>query len=465
MPRIVIVGGGISGLALAYFLEQRLPSAEVVLLEKNAALGGTIQTQERDGFRVEAGPNGFLDNKSALLSLCRQVGVDNRLIAASDAAGKNRFVFLKDRLRLLPGGLWPFLKSDLLSWSAKFSLLTERFRSRKTDDSDESIHDFACRRVGGEVADTLADAFVTGIYAGDPKLLSVQATLPRIAAMEREHGSVVRGMGYARRQRQKEAKARGEPPGRASGRMWSFAPGLGVLIATLRQRLRAKIDTQVSTRSVRRQVDGTWLVRADGQDRWQAEAVVLACPAYEQAALLADQDPALAESVNAIPYNRVAVVALGYRATDVPHRIDGFGYLSPQNQRRDVLGVQWCSSIFPDRALPGTVLLRAMCGGWHRAEIVDWSDDQLLRAVREEMRQTMGITAEPIFHQIIRWTKAIPQYLVGHLDRVTSIEQRAATFPGLFLSGNCYRGVALNDCVERAEVTANKVAEYCGRQP
>jgi len=216
----------------------------------------------------------------------------------------------------------------------------------------------------------------------------------------------------------------------------------------------------VATRAVRRLSDGRWRIEAEGRDGWDADAVALTCPAYQQATLLADEDSALAERIDGIPYNRVAVVALGFRAADVRHRLDGFGYLSPQRQRRDVLGVQWCSSIFPDRAPPGLVLLRAMCGGWHRGEVVDWDETRLLHAMRDELAQSMAIHAAPVFHHVVRWPKAIPQYLVGHLDRVAAIDEGVARHPGLFLGGNAYRGVALNDCVEQAELLAGRIAGY-----
>ena len=199
MTRIVIVGGGVSGLTLAYRLEQRLPAAEVVVLEQQPRLGGKVATLHRDGFRVEAGPNGFLDTNPATLDLCRELGLGDRLTAASEAAGRNRFLLLNGRLRKLPGSLWSFLTSDVLSWRGKLNLLAERFRPPRRDDADESIDAFARRRAGREVAETLADAFVTGIHAGDPTLLSVRAAFPRLAAMEREHGSVTKGFAAARR--------------------------------------------------------------------------------------------------------------------------------------------------------------------------------------------------------------------------------------------------------------------------
>lgn len=459
--RIVIVGGGISGLALAWRLEQRLPAAEVLVLEQQGRLGGTIGTGQREGFRVERGPNGFLDNSPATGDLCRELGLGDRLVPASEAARRHRYLFLKGRLRKLPGGMLSFLFSGLLSWRAKLGLLLERYQPLRSAGEDESIDAFARRRAGAEVAETLADAFVTGIHAGDPALLSAEAALPRLVRLEREYGSVMRGMIQSRKQKRAEAIARGQPPP-GPLRMWSFPEGLNLLIDTLGGRLRTPPRTGAGVNRLVRlgETGPRWEVQGDGEQRWQADAVVLTCPGPRQAEILAGLDGELARRVGEIAYNRVAVVALGYQAGDVPHRLDGFGYLSPQRSRRDVLGVQWCSSIYPGRAPAGRVLLRAMCGGWQRGEMVDWDNAELVRAVRAELRQSMGIQAEPVFQEVVRWKPAIPQYHLGHLQRVAGIEERVARHPGLFLGGNCYRGVAMNDCVEQAGVLAERVSRF-----
>ncbi len=460
MPSVVIVGGGLSGLSLAYRLQQAAPHVEVTVLEKDGRPGGKIHTEARDGFRVEWGPNGFLDVKPTTAALCRDLGLGERLIAASKAAAQNRYLFLRGRLQRLPNSLGSFLRTRVLSWRGKWGLLTERFRAPRRDGGDESIDAFARRRAGDEVADVLADAFVTGIHAGDPRLLSLRATFPRFAELEERHGSLMRGFAAVAKERRAEAKARGEVYQRP-GKMWSFREGLQVLIDGLRAGLRSPPVLGASARRLERRTDGpAWAVRGEGQDRWDADAVVLACPAYEQAALLADLDGELAEWVSGIAYNRVAVVALGYRREDVPFPLDGFGFLVPQRDRRDVLGVQWCSSIFPDRAPPGLVLLRAMCGGWARAEMVGWDDSRLLAAVRAELRAAMGVAAEPAFHRVVRWEKAIPQYHLGHPERVARIEERARRHPGLFLGGNAYRGMAMNDCTERAAALAAEVGRF-----
>ncbi|MCS6852778.1 MAG: protoporphyrinogen oxidase, partial [Gemmataceae bacterium] len=387
MAQVVVVGGGISGLAFAYRLRQRLETAHVTILEQNTRLGGTVWTERRDGFQVEAGPNGFLDSKPTTLQLCRDLELEGQLVPASEAASRNRYLFLGGRLRRLPTGLGDFFRSDLLSWRGKLRLLLERFQPRRRGDDDESIDAFARRRAGGEVAEVLADALVTGIHAGDPQLLSLAACFPRVAALEAEHGSILKGMAVAARQRRREAQARGVPDQRP-GRLWSLRSGLRSLVEALHDRLRASVCLGVRVRRIERQDTG-WRVCGDGNDRWDADGVVLACPAYQQAAMVADLDGELAEEIGRIAYNRIAVVAVGFRAADLPRPLEGFGYIAPQRSRRDVLGVQWCSSTFPDRAPPGCVLLRAMLGGWHRAEVVDWDDVRLLAAVRADLRQAL----------------------------------------------------------------------------
>jgi oxygen-dependent protoporphyrinogen oxidase len=456
--RVVIVGGGISGLALAYRLRQAQPDADVTVLEAANRPGGNIWTDRADGFQLETGPNGFLDNNPATVRLCHDLGLADRLIPASEASARNRYLFLDGKLHALPAGLGAFVRSGLLSVPAKIRLVMESWWPRNRPAGDESVAAMARRRGGRAAAEVFADALVTGIHGGDPELLSARAAFPRVDRMEAESGSVVRGMSREAKRKRAEAKDRGEPPPQRQ-RMWSFRGGLRVLIEALRDNLASPPVCGVTVRSVRRDGAG-WRVAGDGRDAWDADAVVLACPAREQAELLADTDSKLAEDVAGIAYCGIAVVALGYRAGDAKGPTDGFGYIAPQRTRRDLLGVQWCSSIFPDRAPPGTVLWRALCGGWNRPDQLSWSDERLFDAVRAELRLAQGVTAEPVFRRVIRWPRAIPQYHIGHLDRVARIESAAARHPGLFLAGNAYHGIAVNDCTEQAEVLARCVAAF-----
>jgi oxygen-dependent protoporphyrinogen oxidase len=458
MPSIVIVGAGISGLAVAFRLQQLAPAATIAVLEEADRPGGTTWTVQEDGFQLETGPNGFLDTKPTTKALCHDTGLDAELVAASEAAARNRYLLLGGRLRPLPSGPGSLLRSDLLGWRGKLSLLWERFRRAAQPTGDESIDAFVRRRAGAEAAAVLADALVTGIYAGDPALLSLRACFPRLAQFENEHGSVIKGFMRAARQRRADAAARGEPyqPG---SRLWSLRGGMRCLVETLAASLRQAPQFGIRVRRLHRQ-GTTWHVDAEGQDHWQADVCILTCPAYRQAEILADHDAELAARIAGIPYNRVAVVGLGYRRADVPGSLDGFGFIAPQHTRRDVLGVQWCSSIYPGRAPEGLTLLRGMCGGWNRPDIVDWDDERLARAVHGELRDVMGIAGQPVFQRIIRWPRAIPQYHIGHLERLAWIDTRLKAYPGLFLGGNAYRGVALNDCTEQGMFLAQAAQQH-----
>jgi oxygen-dependent protoporphyrinogen oxidase len=399
---------------------------------------------------VEAGPNGFLDNNPATVELCRDAGLGDRLVAASDGSRKNRFLYLNDRLLKLPSSPLGILTTPVLSVHGRVSLLREPFRRRpRMDPGDESVAAFARRRFGREAADTFVDALVTGIQGGDPEQLSLKAAFPRLAKFETEAGGVLRGFLRAKKERA------------GPTRMWSFREGM----QTLTDALAANLDVRcgVAVRRIER-TDAEWRVIGDGMETWDADAVVLTTPAYRQAELLDPVDPTLAAEIAGIPYNRIAVVALGYRESDAPHRPDGFGYIAPQRSRRVVLGVQWCSQIFPGRAPAGCVLWRALCGGIHRGDVCELPDDDLARTVHDEMKFIFDVTGEPVFREIVRWPKAIPQYVVGHLDRVARIDSRLDALPGLFLGGNAYRGIALNDCSQQGREVAVRVAEYLLRR-
>jgi len=463
MKQVVVVGAGISGLAMAYRLQQICTAVAITVLEANERPGGTVWTERRDGFQIEIGANGFLDNKPSTMRLCYNLGLSDRLVPASEASGQNRYLLWNEKLKPLPRSFSTFLTTPLLSWRGKVRLLTERWIRRAAADADESIDFFVRRRAGSEAAEILADALVTGIYAGDPRLLSLPACFPRLAAYEREYGSVIRGFGQEVRRRRKDSPNNAEKS--SSPKMWSFPEGLRLLIEAIDKQLTSPTICGVKINRVERTSDEPftkWIVHGEGREQWPADVVVLACPAHQQAVILSQLDSELAEQIGGIVYNRLVVVALGYRRSDVPGKLDGFGFIAPERLKRDILGVQWCSSIFPQRAPEGMVLLRAMCGGWNRPDVVSWDDVRLLAAIRAELQLSMKITAEPVFHCIIRWDRAIPQYQLGHLERVARIEERVSRYPGLFLTGNAYHGVSLNDCTEQGEKLALHVASFLG---
>ncbi len=444
-PRVVVVGAGPCGLAVAFRLKQLRPDVSLAVLEAQPRPGGNVGTIAEDGFRVEIGPNGFLDGKPGTLQLCRDLRIADRLIPASEGSRKNRFVYHNGRVEKLPGSPGGLFATPLLSPAGKLSLLAEPLRHRPTARGDESVAGFARRRFGREAADVFVAALVTGIHAGDPERLSVRAAFPRLAGFEREHGGVIRGFLAASRAKRKAAGAAKLPP----QRMWSFREGLQVLVDALADRLGGDLHCGVHVTRVER-AGGGWAVMAAGEQVWEADAVVLTAPAFAQSELLRDLDPALAGELAAIRYAPVAVAALGYRTADVPHEPDGFGYIAPGHLRRDVLGVQWCSRIFPDRAPPGFVLWRALAGGVFRPDLVSLPDDELVRRIHAELVHALGVTGPPAFVRVVRWPAAIPQLELGHPERLAWVAALEARHPGLHLAGNWRAGVALNDVTEQA---------------
>ena len=452
---IVIIGGGISGLSAAFRIRQTSPTATICLLEADNHVGGKIQTDHREGFTLEGGPNGFLDAKLSTIQLCRDLGLGQQLLVASDGSRKNRYLFFKGELQRLPGDPFGLLRTPLLTIPGKLAMLAEPFRRKRGGLPDEeSVAEFARRRFGREAADIFVDALVTGIHAGDPEKLSVRAAFPRLPKMEAEAGSVFRGFLRSAKLKKVAAQARGEKP--SPNRMWSFAGGLGVLMDALHDSLGTIVKTGVSVRRIERAATG-YTVYGDGRESWSADVVVHTAPASAQAESLHQLDPLLAAELATVKYTPVNVVLMGYRTEDAPLTPDGFGYIAPQHTRRDVLGVQWCSAIFPGRAPPGLVLWRALSGGVNRPDAAAWPDDVLLKAVHREMQLAMRVTAPPVFTQVVRWPQAIPQYEVGHIARLARIDALVAKHPGLILGGNSHRGVAMNDCTEQAE----RIAEVC----
>ena len=457
MFRVVVIGGGLSGLSAAVRLREQIPDAAITVLEERDRAGGNIRTETREGFVIEHGPNGFLDGKPSTLQLSRDLGLTEQLVAGSEAARKNRYLYWNDQLQMLPSDPLGLLRTPLLTWRGKLAMLLEPFRRRPGKlPRDESVAAFARRRFGKEAANIFIDALVTGIHAGDPERLSVRAAFPRLPKMEAEAGSVFRGFLRASKLKKQAAIARGEAP--APQRMWSFKNGLQTLIDAMGQRLGNDLICGVGVKRIER-TDTGWIVRGDGRESWAADAVVNTVPSYRQAEQLENLDVPLAEELASIRYTAVNVAVLGYRREDAPQP-EGFGYIAPQATRRNVLGVQWCSSIYPDRAPPGFVLWRALCGGVNRPDMAALSNGDLIAAVHLEMQTAMRVTAPPAFAQVVRWPKAIPQYEIGHPARVQKLERLANRHSGLFLGGNAFHGIAMNDCTEQAERIAERVKAY-----
>ena len=448
--RLVIVGAGISGLSVAWALRQRLPDAEIVVVERAARTGGNIRSERIDGYLCEWGPQAFLDNSPPTLALVRDAGLETRLQPCDDTAG-NRYIFRNERLHEVPSSPSSFAKSRLLSIRGKARLACEPFVRRRPAE-EESIHEFAARRIGGEAAEVLVDSMVSGIFGGNARTLSLQACFPRIWQLEQKHGSLIRAQIAARARRT-------QPIGTPAGRLTSFTGGMADLTTALTNALGQTV--RLSTAAVHLHEEpaphGYSVITSSGLI--QADAVVLAGPASESARVLRGIDTELSDLLGGIQTAPMAVVCLGYDASALETEcgLKGFGFLVPRSEAVRILGTLWESQTFPNRAPQGKALLRVMVGGACDAGIVALDDDRLLAIVQKDLRTTMGIKADPEFVRIFRHGRGIPQYVKGHVARLQQIDRRLSRYPGLYLAGNSYRGVSMNACIAEAGVIADAV--------
>lgn len=464
MSRIVIVGAGISGLCTAHYLVRELSdagrSAEILILEAEETPGGKMRTFRQDGFNMEWGPNGFLTNKPYSMDLVRELGIEDRLARSSDLARK-RFIYSGGKLHRLPETPPAFFRSDLMSVRGRIRIMGELFAPGPPPDSvDESLGDFARRRLGQEALEKLIEPMVTGIYCGDPDRMSLKSCFRLIHDLERRHGGLVKGMIALKRERSR-AGVKSEMSAGPGGVLMSFDQGVQALIDVMAGRLTDGLHTGVSVGRVEVRGDRYRLsVTEKGRhEEIDTDAVVLATPAYTAAAVLSELDATLSEALAGIAYSPISVVALGYEKATMGNPLDGFGFLIPRGERRKILGSLWDSSVFPNRAPEGKSLLRAMVGGVRAPELASLPADDLVALTRQEYRDILGISGEPVLARVFFHEKGIPQYLVGHSRRMETVDDRLARLPGLHLNSNAYRGITLNDCVLQSKLTAGRLAK------
>ncbi len=507
MKRVVIIGGGITGLAAAHRILERNGDSgqqlDLTLVEAGSQIGGIVQTRERDGFLLESGPDSFISEKPAALELVKRLELESHLIETNENHRRS-FVVRQGRLLPVPEGFHllapslfsPFVKSDIFSWAGKARialdlLLPRRVLNGATDSSagseqdttgDESLGQFVRRRLGREALERMAQPMVGGIYTADPERLSLRATMPRFLEMERQHRSLIRALRKQRRSpgiKQDGAGLSQETSGARYSLFLSFDRGMQLLTDKLAERILGfqsqsgesdrsiqvsiRLNTTVISVTLDREPLGAgpprWKIKTDKGELLIADAVCLALPAFTSARLLGNVDAELASDLNAIPYASSATINLGFKRSDIPHPLNGFGFVVPFIEKRSLIACTFSSVKFPGRAPQGHALLRVFVGGALQPEMFDLSRDQMLSRARADLRDLLGIEQAPLFAEVSKWERSMPQYNLGHLAKVERIQKRVSSLPGFALAGNAYSGLGIPDCIRSGEAAADELID------
>ena len=459
--RIAVIGGGISGLAAAHRFRELAPQCQVTLFEAGSRLGGVLSTVHRDGFQVEQSADNFITTAPWGLALCQRLGLTGQVVQTNSNC-RRTFVVRRGRLHRLPDGfmmmapthLWPMAVTPILSPLGKLRAALEYFIPPRRDDGDESMAQFVRRRLGRETFDRLVEPLISAVYAADMEKLSVKATLSRFREMEKQHGSLIRAM-------------RHEMKHRSSGKMESGArysmfvtlsEGLGTLVEAIGARLPPE---SIHLNSPIQQIErsgNVWRLLPVGAGQFlEFDALIVAVPAHRASPLLAPIDAELGAELGQIEYSGTAIVSLGYDVRQVGHRLDGMGAVMPSIENSPILACSFSSQKYPHRAPAGKTLLRVFVGGARRPELAEMPDAELLPLVLAHLRPLLRIEGEPVFCDIAHWPRTMPQYHVGHHERVARIEARLARLPGLKMAGSAFRGVGLPDCIHGGECAAEQI--------
>ncbi len=454
--RVVVIGGGITGLATAWWLHKA--GIDVTVLEQEQAPGGTMRTVHSDGWLIEAGPNSALETTPLFQTLFDDLHVRTEVVYANET-GNNRYIVRRGGLHVLPMSPKKFFQSHLWSASGKLRLMKEPFVGRAK--KEETIAEFVQRRLGREFLDYAINPFVAGVYAGSPEHLSVRAAFPKLYALEERYGGLIKGMIKGARERKKRAET-----AKDRARMFSFANGMQTLPDAIAAALGERVITGTVIKKIAIRGEGDAVVyeamgKRNGEPfSFAAEAIITAIPAYAAAELVSPHNRAAGDTLNGIFYPPVAEVCLGHKTEDIHRTLDGFGFLVPAREKRNILGTIWSSSLFPGRAPLGHTALTTFIGGSRQPELTQKDDAELIAMTVREHAALMAVTGRPVFNRVSRWQRAIPQYHLGHLERMETIERFERVHPGLFLTGNFRGGISVGDCIINSEKNADRVKEF-----
>ena len=445
----LVVGGGISGLVCAYAL--RKSGIDAQLLEASPRPGGVINSVSRDGFLLELGPQSF-SSTHALRELCAELGISSELLQAPPRAP--RYVLVEGKLQPVPLSPPAFFMSSLISGSTKWALVRDILGKSIPPDDDESVAAFVRRKFSPQLLDRLVGPFVSGIYAGDPERLSVRSSFPQLYEAEKTAGSIVRGM---------LRLAKSKKGSRERPILQSFREGNETLVRALANKLGPALLTETKVTEISRQNDATFDLRVEGPrgpESLSTNSLILATPTNVTGDLLSGLDPSFESPLSSIEYASVAVVSLAYRKSDIGHSLNGFGFLVPRSAGLRVLGSVWNSSLFQGRAQEGHALLTSFIGGTTDLAAPKLQSQELVSLVHREISPLLSIQSQPVFSNVTIWPRALPQYNLGHADRLTAIAKTCARIPGLWLTGNYLQGPAIGSCVDQALAVAEEVRKH-----
>lgn len=465
MNRLIVIGGGIAGLSAAYYAYKKIPDVHVTLIESDSRWGGKITTDRvpfADGqFIIEGGPDTFLATKPWGVALCKELGLGDRLHGTNQSK-KNTYVLNKGRLLPLPDGLAMMIPSDipsvlrshLISWFGKARMGMDFLRPAKPVNGDESLGAFVSRRLGREAYENLIEPLMSGIYAGDGDRLSLASTFPYLRDLETKYGSLARGALQMRKQ------SNGKAVQGSRSAFLTPTTGLAEMVEALVENLKSRnTDLRLNTRAVHitQRYMGFEVQLEDGT-ALESDLLILATPAYVSGSLLASINPQLGSTLQSIPYASTATVSLAYRLADLPRELDGYGYVIPRREGRKALACTWTSTKFPHRAPDGYALIRVFVG--RAGQDIPWDEEELLALAKEELRLTLGVRADALVSRVFMWDKAMPQYNLGHPERLKQIDAALQHHPDLALAGNGYRGIGIPDCIHSGELAVDRILKF-----
>lgn len=454
MDKILIIGGGITGLSTAWYLEKN-GFSDIILLEKSEYAGGKVKTIRKDDFIIEKGPDSFITAKPALLDLAKELEIDDQIIQALTS---RFFILNKNKLTETPGGLTglvptnilAFFRSDLFSISGKLRILAEPFIPSRKSKVDESLGSFIKRRLGKEMLDKYAGPLFSGIHSSVPEMISLNAAFPQLKQMELKYGSLSKAILNSKIN---SAKNTAKPV----SLFRSFKNGMQTITDVLVEKLeKTKISTGTEAKHIKPTNNG-YLVTLGNKDQIACNVIIINTPAFIASTLVQDLDPNLSVLLSSIPYTSTAVANMVFDRKQIRHPMNGSGFVIPQSENTNITSCTWSSSKWENRAPANKVLIRCYFGKAGKEAILDNSDENLIKMAVKDLQNIIGLEGQAEYSLLSRWNNAMPQYQPGHNSKIEQIEKLTAQLKGIYLAGSAYKGVGLPDCIKQAKETVEKI--------